>query len=215
VYGLEHATRKDRIENTRRIITVLEAGLKTFSEIQTETGLSSRTVTKNLFSLEKAHYIKRIDKKYALDVKLSLIWDLLEFQDQMAWYVHKEFTAYGKYGLTADYARYPNVGSKFTSEAAEKLESAFMKGLGKVIRSKDIALEPREGKFLATFEVDWAKFSQKMKKTDGVIKPDKPSKKDLQISRVTSRLKKGEVLDADTGEVLDKSLLEKKVRKVL
>ena len=150
----------------------------------------------------------------------QLIWNLYEFQEKMAWYAHADITGYWEYGLQMDVARFPNTGLRLIpnadAHALEILEHAFMLGLQEAIDTKSIALEPKDGKFLVAFEIDWAKFIEKYEANSNRILPYKPTKKQKEISRKvsdlaedlrkkvirTGKLQRGPTSDAETGEIV-------------
>jgi hypothetical protein len=166
---------------------ILESGDKGFNEIQRLTKWSPKTVSKYLNLLTKNNdarcIVKGKYKTYSLSIEsnYSLIWDLLDYQRKGALYVHNIATSYLEYGLEVDFARLPNDGS--FNPSMEKLETAFMEGLVKAIGVKKNVPKLKDGKIVVAFQVDWKKFSDKMKKTNNRLLPYTPTKEQAKLAK--------------------------------
>ena len=198
------------------IVRLLKKGPKYFGDIQKYTNFSPRIVDKHLTLLVNDGLVTRnhmgkhtlysltqAGTYFSNNAPYSLIWELFELQQNGAWYITTPSYSYQNYGLEHTFARIPNIinigdeKSVPTGKAMDVLDTAFLNAMKEVIKSKNMSLEPAEGNFLVAFMIDWAKFSKKIKETEGVIKPRKPSTEDLQRSRAIRQLKDGEILDSD------------------
>jgi len=156
----------------KQITGLLIGGDKTFTQLQDKTGFSPTTVSRYLASLEnKGHIERKIQgKRIVYSLKrdksmLSLIWDLLGFQEKGAWYVHVDAPSYHQYGLKTDFACLPRTDQGLSQKTELALEKAFIEVLVHTADSSNLPLKSRNGKFLAAFEIDLNRFMKEMKKT--------------------------------------------------